>query len=172
MRDAAKMTSLLKFRVLTSCFNGACELSQPISFCTTIPRYPIFNTRYSVMCKVYTEYHGTSEIEHGLCACTVDNPLAKARGLSLHTGAQTMLCLSHNAQPSQTRSLVHFSVRKWERSPAVVMDWNTFFTNEISSYLCSYPLRRQSRLQQTTLLNLSSLFEEKIRVNVSCESSA
>ena len=47
------------------------------------------------MCKVYTGYHGTSEIEHGLCSCTVDNPLAKARGLSLHTGAQTMLYLSH-----------------------------------------------------------------------------
>ena len=28
------------------------------------------------MCKVYIGYHGTSEIEHGLCACTVDNPLA------------------------------------------------------------------------------------------------
>ena len=31
------------------------------------------------MWKVYTGYCGTSEIEHGLCACTVDNPLAKAR---------------------------------------------------------------------------------------------
>ena len=61
--------------------------------CTTIPRYPIFNTRYSVICKVYTGYCGTSEIEHGLCACTVDNPLAKARGLSLRTGAQPMLYL-------------------------------------------------------------------------------
>ena len=46
------------------------------------------------MCKVYIGYCGTSEIEHGLCACTVDNPLAKARGLSLRTGAQTMLYLS------------------------------------------------------------------------------
>ena len=46
------------------------------------------------MCKVYTGYCGTSEIEHGLCVCTVDNPLAKARGLSLCTGAQTMLYLS------------------------------------------------------------------------------
>ena len=45
------------------------------------------------MCKVYTGYCGTSEIEHGLCACTVDNPLAKARGLSLRTGAQKMLYL-------------------------------------------------------------------------------
>ena len=62
--------------------------------CTTIHRYPIFSTRYSVMCKVYTGYCSTSEIEHGLCACVVDNPLAKARGLSLRTGAQTMLYLS------------------------------------------------------------------------------
>ena len=46
------------------------------------------------MCKVYTGYCGTSEIEHGLCACTVDNPRAKARRLSLRTGAQTMLYLS------------------------------------------------------------------------------
>ena len=38
---------------------------------------------------------GTSEIEHSLCACTVDNPLAKARGLSVRTGAQTMLYRSH-----------------------------------------------------------------------------
>ena len=43
------------------------------------------------MCKVYTGYHGTSQIEHGLCACTVDNPLAKARELSFRTDAQTML---------------------------------------------------------------------------------
>ena len=46
------------------------------------------------MCKVYPGYHGTSEIERGLCACTVDNPFAKARELFLHTGAQTMLYLS------------------------------------------------------------------------------
>ena len=49
------------------------------------------------MCKVYTRYHGTSKIELGLCACTVDNPLAKARGLSLRTDAQTMLYLSENS---------------------------------------------------------------------------
>ena len=57
------------------------------------------------MCKVYTAYYGTSEIEHGLCACTVDNPLAKARGLSLRTGAQTMLCLSLVPQSTNTQSL-------------------------------------------------------------------
>ena len=45
------------------------------------------------MCKVYTGYCGTSEIEHGLCASRVDNPLAKARGSSLRTGAQHMLYL-------------------------------------------------------------------------------
>ena len=46
------------------------------------------------MCKVYNGYHGISEIEHGLCTCTVDNPLVTAWGLSLHTGVQTMLYLS------------------------------------------------------------------------------
>ena len=46
------------------------------------------------MCKVYTGYCGTSEIEHGLCACMVDNPLVKAQGLSLRTGAKTTLYLS------------------------------------------------------------------------------
>ena len=39
------------------------------------------------MCKVYAGYCDTSEIEHGLCVCMVDNPLAQARGLSLRTGA-------------------------------------------------------------------------------------
>ena len=47
------------------------------------------------MCKVYTGYCGTSNVEHGLCACTVDNPLAKARGLFLSRGAQTMFYLSY-----------------------------------------------------------------------------
>ena len=71
--------------------------------CTTFQRYPIFSKRYSVLCKVYTGYCGTSEIEHGLCTCTVNNPLAKARGLSLRTGAQTMLYLPlvSNAQPTR-----------------------------------------------------------------------
>ena len=70
------------------------NLQQHKRNCTTFHRYPIFSKRYSVLCKVYTGYCGTSEIEHGLCACTVDNPLAKARGLSLRTGAQPMLYLS------------------------------------------------------------------------------
>ena len=46
------------------------------------------------MGKVYTGYHGTSDTERGLCACTVNNPLAKTRGLSLRTGEQTMLFLT------------------------------------------------------------------------------
>ena len=54
--------------------------------CTTIHRHPIFSIIYAEMCKVYTGYHGTSEIDHGLCASMFDNPLAKARGgiISLH----------------------------------------------------------------------------------------
>ena len=47
-------------------------------------RYPIFSMRYSVTCKVYTGYNGKSQIEHALCTCTVDNALAKARGLSFY----------------------------------------------------------------------------------------
>ena len=63
------------------------------------------------MCKVYTGYCGTSEIEHGLCACTVDNPLAKARGLSLRTGAQPMLYL-----PLKSFYLMHMQCAQfiWE----------------------------------------------------------
>ena len=72
------------------------EKSLPFAF--YVPRSTdaqIFSTRYPVTRKVYTGYHGTSEIEHGLSAYTVVNPLAKARGLSLYTDEQTMLYLSH-----------------------------------------------------------------------------
>ena len=98
-------------------------------FCTTIHRYPIFSTGYSVMCKVYTVYCGTSEIEHGLCACTVDNPLAKARGLSLRTGAQTMLYLSLEGkrrlspekksymQKKKYQISLWTSIKSWQRFP-------------------------------------------------------
>ena len=58
------------------------------------------------MCKVYIGRYGSSEIEHGLYACTVDNPLAKARGLSLRAGAQIMLYLSVVPQSTDTQSLV------------------------------------------------------------------
>ena len=62
------------------------------------------------MCKVYTGYCGTSEIEHGLYACTVDNPLAKARGLSLRTGAQTMLYLLLIGLPKESVTSV---ITRW-----------------------------------------------------------
>ena len=39
--------------------------------------------------------HDTSEIEHGVSACTVGSPLIKAPGLYLRTGGQTLLYLSH-----------------------------------------------------------------------------
>ena len=57
------------------------------------------------MCKVYTGHHVTSEIEFGLCACTVDNPFAKTRGLSLCTSAQTMLYPS--LEEKEFKSLIH-----------------------------------------------------------------
>ena len=57
------------------------------------------------MCKVYTGYHGTNEIEHSLCACAVDNLLAKTQGLSLRTDAQTMSYLSHIADISMMLEL-------------------------------------------------------------------
>ena len=37
---------------------------------------------------------GTSEIEHRLCACTVDNPLATARGLSPYRRTNHALSLT------------------------------------------------------------------------------
>ena len=46
------------------------------------------------MCMVYTRYHGTSEIYHGMWACTIDNSLAKACGLPLRLGTQNMLYFS------------------------------------------------------------------------------
>ena len=73
--------------------------------CTTFLRYPIFSTKYSVICKVYTGYYGTSEIEHGLCACTVDNSRAKTRELSLRIGAKTILFLSLVPYSSDTQTL-------------------------------------------------------------------
>ena len=69
---------------------GVCSVNER-RWClfSIINRYPVLSTRYSVMCKNYIGYYDTSEIEHGLCACTVDNPRAKsnpralARGLSI-----------------------------------------------------------------------------------------
>ena len=55
------------------------------------------------MCKVYTGYCGTSEIEHGLCACTVDNPRAKAWGIiSPYRRTYHALYISHMYVCGQT----------------------------------------------------------------------
>ena len=55
--------------------------------CITVPPYP--NLWHEIP-------HNIQGLEHGLSACTVDNPLARACGLSLHTGRQSMLYLSLN----------------------------------------------------------------------------
>ena len=101
-------------------------------YCTTIHRYQIFSTTYSVMCRVYTGYNGTSEKEHGLCTCTVDIPLAKARGLSLRTGVQTMLYFALvtvcRLKPGHVAQSVGHLTRKsgsWVRYP----DWQHTFVS-------------------------------------------
>ena len=45
--------------------------------------------------QVYTGYHSTSEIEHRLCACTVDNPLAKSSSGIISPYRRTNHALSH-----------------------------------------------------------------------------
>ena len=35
------------------------------------------------MCKVYSGYDGTSEIEHGLCACTIDHSVQAQKPSSI-----------------------------------------------------------------------------------------
>ena len=55
-------------------------------------------------------------MEHGLCARTVNVPLAKAWGLSLRTGAQTMLYLS-----------LIFSVSPLSRAAKPNGAWNKIF---------------------------------------------
>ena len=96
-RDRMGSRTFLKIKALLSTHDSRSGHSLTLKFykvtqkaCATIHG----STRYLVMCKVYTGYHGTSEIEHGLCTCTVDNSLAKTRGLSLRTGTQTMLYLT------------------------------------------------------------------------------
>ena len=63
------------------------------------------------MCKVYTGYNGTSKIEHGSFAFTVDNPLAKACGLLLCTGAQTMPYI-HLLQFASLLEILHYDQKK------------------------------------------------------------
>ena len=49
-----------------------------------------FSMIYFAMGKVCTDKGSIKQLYHGLSACTGDNPLAKARGLSPRTGGQTM----------------------------------------------------------------------------------
>ena len=46
--------------------------------------------KYPVMCKVYTDVGGIKIVIPCLSTCTLDNPLAEARGLSPRTGGQPM----------------------------------------------------------------------------------
>ena len=57
--------------------------------CTTITGVDL--AHYGVSCaKDWVSVDcGTSKTEHGLSTYMVNNPLAKARGLSLHTGGQS-----------------------------------------------------------------------------------
>ena len=90
------------------------------------------------MCKVYTGCCGTSEIEHGLCACTVDDPLAKARGLSLRTGAQTMLYLSLVDTPDNAAEIMNTDLHSiYRRSEEWLVDFNASktFTMTVSRKL-------------------------------------
>ena len=96
--------------------------------------------RYSIMCKVYNGFHGTSEIEHGLCACTVDNPLTKARGLSLRTGTQTMLYLSL-VQPTDPLKLsLHTCNNSCTMTALATHVYNLrFLRNSVNIVICRSP---------------------------------
>ena len=58
-----------------------------------IPESANSSTKYVVLSKVYTNEGGVKLLNRGLSACTGDNPLAKARGLSPRTGGQNMVRL-------------------------------------------------------------------------------
>ena len=64
------------------------------------------------MCKVCTGYHDANEMEHGLSACMVDNPLAKARGLSLRTGRQTTYLSLNLTALRKAKTVCNFGLSK------------------------------------------------------------
>ena len=47
--------------------------------------------KYLVMCKIHTDVGGIKKVIQYLPTCTLDNPLAKARGLSPRIGGQAMV---------------------------------------------------------------------------------
>ena len=53
-----------------------------------MPENANFNTKYVAIDKVYTD-SVVKKVYHSVSACTEDNPLAKARGLSTRAGGQT-----------------------------------------------------------------------------------
>ena len=55
----------------------------------------MFYIKYLTMHKVHMHAGAIRKLLYGLCVCTGDNPLAKARVLSSLTYAQTMQKLTH-----------------------------------------------------------------------------
>ena len=56
-----------------------------------LPDVTNFSTKYFLLSKLFTDEGCIKLLYHGLYACTGHNSLAKARGLSPHTGGQTMV---------------------------------------------------------------------------------
>ena len=98
------------------------------------------------MCNVFNGYTSTSEIEHGLSVSKVDNPLAKARGLSLRTGAQTMVYHSLFPRSAYTKKhhflalqtpLAETDIYKVRSFPQTISDWNSLADFLISVAECA-----------------------------------
>ena len=56
-----------------------------------LPEIANYSVKKFILSKVYTDEGGVKYLYPDLSACTGDNPLAKARGLSPRTGGQTMV---------------------------------------------------------------------------------
>ena len=79
----------------------------------SLPEVANFSTTYFILSKVYTDENDIKCLNHGLFARTVDNPLAKARGLPPCTGKQTMVYLLRTARPCK-RNILLLSLSKLE----------------------------------------------------------
>ena len=89
---SVKLKSILhskskKFSISTSL------LSPSVTDYTTLVRKRKQNLARNIiiLSKVYTNKGDIKQLYHGLSACTRDDPLAKARGLSPRTDGQTMV---------------------------------------------------------------------------------
>ena len=68
------------------------DLSHVINhFIPPLPEIANLSTKIFIPTKVYTEEGGIEYLYHGLSACTGDNPLSKACGLSPCIGGQTVV---------------------------------------------------------------------------------